>query len=201
MSNKRFVLVFLGLILYWLVATPIVVLYITTNVLLNTLSSFGAGTLSTIFILLALTILILPIILLKKRFRVIFKGKRIWFFWVALVFAVFSFHSLMSVMGISQYYSDQLNNFSNRFVDVDRSCVVDSDCVMKQVDCSPCEYGSRGDAVNKNYNPSCPVPEPGIMCPMLVPQWMAYEVACEDNQCIKVGDGTFKVPEPVMVPR
>jgi len=68
---------------------------------------------------------------------------------------------------------------------VDKSCNTDSDCVMAQIDCSPCSYGSKGGAVNKNYKPLCPLKIRNYPCPDALPEWYGYAAVCKNKKCVK----------------
>ncbi len=60
---------------------------------------------------------------------------------------------ILLFISLFPFYRDRLNESLNSVVagDVDRSCVVDTDCVFKPVDCS-C---GCGNAVNKDWNRFC----------------------------------------------
>ena len=61
------------------------------------------------------------------------------------------------------------------------SCQQDSDCVLRQTSCQPCDCGSP---VNKNWKPFCPTgtTPPGVICgPCQDPQQI--QIRCIQNQC------------------
>ncbi|MBI4438322.1 hypothetical protein HY640_00145 [Candidatus Woesearchaeota archaeon] len=66
----------------------------------------------------------------------------------------------------------------------DKSCVSDSDCIMRQVDCDSCSYGSSGEAVNKDWKPFCLISLKNyVICPQALSRWSLQEVMCESGQC------------------
>ena len=79
----------------------------------------------------------------------------------------------------------QISNAINYLKPIDKSCSKDGDCKMAQIDCSPCAFGSKGTAVNKNYKPLCPFKPRMYPCPQAVPEWASYEAVCERGKCVE----------------
>lgn len=80
-----------------------------------------------------------------------------------------------------------LNDPLNRLIagTPDKSCNVDSDCVIKSTRCSPCDCG---DAVNQRWYTYCPFPiaKIGIFCKPCATPGQDFDLKCVNNQCQKV---------------
>ena len=83
------------------------------------------------------------------------------------------------------FYS--FNQVINSFQPVDKSCTQDEDCKIGRTDCPLCNLYSEGDAVNKNYEPNCPLPPLyHINCTNQKPPWMTdLKPICKNNKCQK----------------
>lgn len=72
---------------------------------------------------------------------------------------------------------------------LNRNCLSDLDCVMRQIDCTPCAGKSEGAAVNRNYRPLCPLKTlliGGTFCPDVMPRWaLLFDARCENNVCVE----------------
>jgi hypothetical protein len=78
-----------------------------------------------------------------------------------------------------------INNFLNSIFagEPDVSCVVDSDCAIKSVDCNPCSC--KFEAVNKNWDKFCPVYLGKYYCTPCL-KFPTLEAKCIENKCVKV---------------
>jgi hypothetical protein len=67
----------------------------------------------------------------------------------------------------------------------DKSCTIDSDCVLKITSCDFCDCG---DAVNKDWTVFCPFRNPPmqVLCKMCASPNHDFEVKCVENQCQRV---------------
>jgi hypothetical protein len=68
----------------------------------------------------------------------------------------------------------------------DKTCAVDSDCALKGTTCGYCNCG---DAVNKNWDVSCPFkrnPHIQVLCKMCPSPNIDFDIKCVDNQCQRV---------------
>ena len=85
---------------------------------------------------------------------------------------------LLEMNNFGKFYS--LNRYFNK--NPDKTCAVDSDCVLKRTTCSYCDCG---DAVNKYWNSFCPFKKipMGVMCKMCPSLNRDFEVKCVENQC------------------
>ncbi|HZX34753.1 MAG TPA: hypothetical protein VFF09_05220 [archaeon] len=109
---------------------------------------------------------------------------------VAAIVAVVALHFILSIIGVSEVYSFPVNNALNSVVPINNSCTVDEDCKMAAVDCSVCAISSKGGAVNKNFNPFCPIPEIGAICATALPKWeTCFKAVCENKKCVKQLNG------------
>ena len=100
---------------------------------------------------------------------------------ISIIIIIFIY--LLLRLPSSPFYS--VNNIFNSLKAIDNSCNSDADCVMAQVDCSPCAFGSKGVAVNKNYKPLCPFKPGSWPCPQALPEWYGYAAVCKNNRCVK----------------
>lgn len=75
------------------------------------------------------------------------------------------------------------NVLLNSFKPIDRLCETHADCTMRKTDCSNCAYGSRGGAVNVAYEPFCPLPTLGGLCPQALPEWAGKDAVCIEGRC------------------
>jgi hypothetical protein len=74
---------------------------------------------------------------------------------------------------------DEINNILNKIFagEPDKTCNVDSDCVIKVTNCATC---GCGEAVNKNWHSFCPLPlNYVVMCKMCVQK----QARCIENKC------------------
>jgi len=72
-----------------------------------------------------------------------------------------------------------------------KNCNVDSDCVVRGTSCHPCDCG---DAVNKNWYPSCPFPDTSkYFCKMCESPVNDFQVKCIENRCQKVWTESYKL--------
>ena len=83
------------------------------------------------------------------------------------------------------FYSVIINKSLNNLRVVNKDCTVDQDCKMFYTDCFVCHIDSKGQAVNINYKPLCPLGKPFKMtCPEGKPLWeTSLKAVCEDNKC------------------
>ena len=102
-----------------------------------------------------------------------------------LIFAGITVVLILSYIIVPNRTIENINDFFNRMKPLDKSCKTNEDCVMKQVDCGICDYGSKGDAVNKNYKPFCPLPHFRMQaCPEAMPDWWGRKAVCENGACV-----------------
>lgn len=93
--------------------------------------------------------------------------------------------SLLIIVVLYPFYFLPVNRIVNSFHFVNKTCITDDDCKMGWTDCALCSAYARGAAINKDYQPFCPLPKPfKIKCPAEAPPWYyAFEAVCENNKC------------------
>jgi len=103
---------------------------------------------------------------------------------VILVLAIL----ILNYFGVMSFSNNMLNGIVSG--SPDRSCSVDSDCIIKHTSCGPCDCGM---AVNKDWNVFCPFKEKNILrfkCKMCMSN-EDFQVQCINNLC----EQKF-IPEP-----
>ena len=178
----------LNILLYWLVVLPIIDLvideYLFSLVLFWELDFIIVASLYP-FLLSGITVA--PIIFVVFKYRILRRnlGSLRMIGRILLIVLICFFVSVLVGL-LNSIYISLINSSVNTLQPIDRSCSVDSDCKMKQVNCSPCSFSSKGDAVNVFYQTYCPM-EVNSVCPMALPDWyINYRAVCESSQCVKV---------------
>ncbi len=92
---------------------------------------------------------------------------------------------LIIVIALYPIYFLPINRIINSFYPINKTCIVDEDCKMGWADCELCETYAKGAAINKDFQPFCPLPKPfKLKCPLEAPPWYyGFKAVCENNKC------------------
>jgi hypothetical protein len=99
---------------------------------------------------------------------------------IVIIIGVILLLTILSFIGIFSEINKNLNKWIAGTPD--KSCNIDSDCVIKKTTCGPCDCG---DVVNKNWKRFCPLPDLQMIqvhCADCEPIDF-WDIKCIDNQC------------------
>lgn len=89
---------------------------------------------------------------------------------------------LLVIFGGMSTINNVFNSLFNPITPSDKKCVVDADCVFWSVTCGDsCGFGKH-DAVNKNYQPFCPIEISTAGCPSV--PYPFRQTECKSNVCV-----------------
>ena len=172
-----FALIIVGAFFYWIFVTPMILMVIG-------MATYDILFFSFIYYIALVLLVLIPIYFFKTKFKDKSVSKKRLFYLFAVPIIIYSSHTSLTIADLD-FYSYMINNKVNSINEVNVSCQVDSDCEMKQIDCASCRYSSRGEAVNKIYEPTCPI-STSSFCPTAEPDWaMNFQAVCENNLCVK----------------
>ncbi len=113
------------------------------------------------------------------------KKNRIFLCLILLLPTIYTVWFFSDFFGISRYYVEPINKTFNSLKPVDKSCNIDADCKIARIDCAPCSRLSTGSAVNKNYQPFCPLEYLLVACRPAPPPWaVALKAVCINHSCV-----------------
>jgi hypothetical protein len=94
------------------------------------------------------------------------------------------------------FIPNDFNSFiDNAILSIDKSCSVDSDCVISLRDCSRCGI-FPGRCVNKNWRLSCPLPVPSCNMFLGVLAPPRFKCSCINSKCTEVPKGCAELGLP-----
>jgi hypothetical protein len=98
-----------------------------------------------------------------------------------IIILVISVLVITSLFLLYVFGDDLFNEPLNKWVagEPDKTCEVNSDCVLREVDCSVCGFPKY--AVNKNWEPFCLFPTSEALCDIFL---QPDDVACTDGMCV-----------------
>ncbi len=87
--------------------------------------------------------------------------------------------AVINYLGVLSFLNNYVSGTPNK------SCMVDTDCVLRSTTCGYCDCG---DAVNKDWNVFCPFRNPPaqVFCKMCPSPNLNFEIKCVENQCQRV---------------
>ncbi|MBW2970707.1 hypothetical protein KY320_00950 [Candidatus Woesearchaeota archaeon] len=103
--------------------------------------------------------------------------KRIWIGLIVAAIIVILF--ALNFIGALSYFNKFFSGAP------DKSCITDSDCVLRDTSCGYCDCG---DAVNKDWHVFCPFKRPKmrVMCEMCPAEGYNFDIKCVNNQCQRI---------------